>query len=195
MSILLCSKCFIWQIWKRIQERADKFCVTLFLSCKEPYREKSNLQSYNIRTCTNLGKDAQPSCSGSCWVIKCISICEQKNQWNQILHVVYLACCDAASLRAHLQNKWPFRCADFYLHQLHSAVPCWFLLYPNSFIKSSTKPLQILFDILKVVESFFSFFIKQELLKRTSVPFSQLVWKCTDVNILICTLAFFWSVK
>ena len=57
ISSLLCSKCFIWQIWKRIQEGADKFFVALFLSCKELCREKSNLQSYNMRTLTKLSKE------------------------------------------------------------------------------------------------------------------------------------------
>lgn len=68
ISILLCSKCFMWQIWKGIQERADRFCVALFLSCKELRREKSNQQSDNMRPGTELRREVDPSHSGSSWV-------------------------------------------------------------------------------------------------------------------------------
>lgn len=50
ISILLCSKCFNMTDMKRgIQERADKFFVALFLSCKEPCREKSNPVIFTTR--------------------------------------------------------------------------------------------------------------------------------------------------
>lgn len=68
MNLLLCSKCFIWRIWKEIQERDDKFCVAPLQSCKEPCGEKSNLQSYNMRTWNNMSREVEPSGSGSRWV-------------------------------------------------------------------------------------------------------------------------------
>lgn len=68
ISILLCSKCFLCHIWKRIHERADTFLVALFLSCKDLCRKKSNLQSDDIRTRAQPSKEADPSRSGSCQV-------------------------------------------------------------------------------------------------------------------------------
>lgn len=74
ISLLSCSKCFIQQMLKKkIQERVDKDFVDLFLGCKETNRQKSNLQSGNMRSCRNQSEEAGPSCSGLSWaaVIKC----------------------------------------------------------------------------------------------------------------------------
>lgn len=70
MNLLLCSKCFIWRIWKEIQERDDKFCVAPLQSCKELCGEKSNLQSYNMRTWNNMSKEVEPSGSGQSHLIR-----------------------------------------------------------------------------------------------------------------------------
>lgn len=85
MSLLSCSKCFIPQMLKKkkkkkIQERVDKVFVDLFLSCKEPNRQKLNLQSCNMRRCRNQSEEAGPSCSGSlrATVIKCTPKCIQQ---------------------------------------------------------------------------------------------------------------------
>lgn len=66
---------------KKIQERVDKVFVNLFLSCKEPNRQESNLQPCNMRRCRNQSEEAGPSCSGSSWapVIKCTVKCIQQS--------------------------------------------------------------------------------------------------------------------
>lgn len=94
----------------------------------------------------------------------------------QMLHVVYLVCCCAASSCAHLWNKWLFTFADLYLNFCGIQI----------ISTSQTQSLRGFILIFKRLLSLFFIFIKTELLK-TCVLFSPLVWK----HVNICMLAFF----
>lgn len=113
---------------KKIQERVDKIFVYLFLSCKEPNRQESNLQSCNMRRCRNQSEEAGPSCSGSSWATvirctpkKCIHTCF--TQFSKAFSPDLLTL-TSGTLLSGLTTRWRCEMSIFFFNISHTAPNC-----------------------------------------------------------------------